>query len=269
MQFKKSIYPWSVLLPAFILAPVLLLTQSSSAVWWIVCAFCFFAFDNLGVQIGVHKLLAHRAFTTTTWITRTLAFLSVLSGQGSPLVWVAVHMGSHHPYSDTEQDIHSPRHGLFYAFVRWYWACDTSKINFRPARIYLQDRVLTFLHNNHALIILAYWLLLAALDLRLLLFAGLLPAVFSIVLAGFVNAFMHSKRRWFDSVFLKYQNHKGDDTFNSVWLGVLTMGLGLHNNHHHNPSALHYSERWYEIDLAKFIVPLIAKQPASKDPNGR
>ena len=83
-----------------------------------------------------------------------------------------------------------------------------------------------------------------------------------------VNAFMHKNRSWYDSLFFKYQNHNGDTTYNSVWLGMLTMGLGLHNNHHHNPSTTDYAEKWYEVDLSRFVVPILRKR-SSESTDGR
>ncbi len=227
----------------------------------LIWAFCFFVFDNLGVQIGVHKHLCHRSFDTPLFWRRSLAFLSVLSGQGSPLVWVAVHMGSHHPHSDTEKDVHGPSKGLWFAFLAWYWRCDKSLINMGVAREYLRDKVLVSIHRHHTLILLGWWVLLFVVGKwNLLVFAGLLPAASSIVLAGFVNAFMHTRGSVSRVLFLKYQNHPGDSTYNSIWLGLLTMGLGLHNNHHKSPGAPFYQERWYEWDLSTFFIPVIRKK---------
>ncbi len=237
-----------------------LLGNTGSVFHLIMFFISFFLFDNLGVQIGVHKHLCHRSFETSTFWRRSLALLSVLSGQGSPLVWVAVHVGSHHPYYDTEKDIHGPSKGLWFAFLAWYWKCDKSLINMSVARDYLRDKWLVFIHRHHTLILLGWWVfLLIAGGIDLLVFAGFLPAAVSVVLAGFVNAFMHSKGSLSRLLFQKYQNHPGDSTYNSVWLGIVTMGLGLHNNHHDQPQSPYYHQRWYEWDPSRIIIPLIQK----------
>lgn len=222
-------------------------------------AFCFFLFDGMGVQIGVHKLMSHRSFQSSVAVKRILAFLSVLSGQGSPLVWVAIHSGSHHKFTDTEKDLHSPIRGKFYAFLGWYWQCDTTKVNFLNAREFIKDPWLSRIHQHHTLILLVYWGFLALTGLDVLVALGLLPALVSIVLAGFVNSFMHSEGAVSKVFFLKYKNYFGDSTYNSWWLGLLTMGLGLHNNHHQRPGEPVYSHRWWEIDLSKFIIPLLRR----------
>jgi fatty-acid desaturase len=254
---NRILYPWIVVLPAFFLLPVYFILTGVHFPWILASLLAFFCFDNLGVQIGVHKLLCHRSFQTSVGIRRTLAVLSVFSGQGSPLVWVAVHTGNHHPHADSAKDLHSPIHGWFYAFIAWYWRCDTSLINFRYCREYLRDKGLVFVHRYHAWILLAYWVALLTAGIRPFIYLGLMPAAMSVTLAGFVNAGMHSRGGLLGKLFMKYQNYEGDSTFNSVWLGALTMGLGLHNNHHQSPSRLYYDLKWYEVDFSRWIIPLI------------
>ena len=255
----NRLYPWVVLIPLVIVLPLFFLIQTIHSTDWAMALVAFFVFDNLGVQIGVHKLLAHRSFSTHPWPMRLLAFLAVFSGQGSPLVWVAVHMGNHHPGYETDKDLHSPKQGWRYAFLSWYWRVDTSKINFRLARVYVGDPILVFIPRHHGLLLVTYWLVLSLLSLKALVFLGMLPALVSIVLAGLVNANLHGKKRIVELPLLKYQNHPGDSTYNSVLLGSCTMGLGLHNNHHADPTAPYNNQRWFEIDLSRFIIPLIRK----------
>jgi fatty-acid desaturase len=261
----RALHPWFPVLPAF--AGVLIFPVLIPLEWdWLACSLlALLLFDSLGVHIGVHKLLSHRAFETWPAVRRGLAFLSVFSGQGSPLFWVAVHMGSHHPHSDKSQDIHTPTKGLSYAFIGWYWLADFSKLSFAPARQYLADPTLIFIHRNHTVILAAYWIALFACGLKPLFYLGLLPAAISISLVGLVNTFMHSRGRISRWIFMKYQNYPTNDhTFNSVWLGWLTMGLGLHNNHHAHPHEIYYDERWFEWDFSRLIIPLLERKVNSR-----
>src|ERR1700730_2795475 len=79
----------------------------------------------VGVTVGFHRLLTHRAFQTYPWLERTFAVLGSLSVQGSVLDWVADHR-SHHAHTDREGDPHSPHvghgsglAGLWHAHVGW------------------------------------------------------------------------------------------------------------------------------------------------------
>lgn len=264
-DLNRIFYPFVPLSICTLLPLVYFYSESLDLLWLFFGFGAFLLFDNLGIQIGVHKLMSHMAFHASPLTTRILALLSIFSGQGSPLVWVAIHSGNHHKHYDGPKDIHSPIHGKFFAFIAWYWRCDTKQISFLPARVYLQDKFLVFIHTHHLLILMAYWAILAILGWKPLIYLGVLPATLSICLAGFVNAFMHSEGVVSDVFFLKYKNFKGDTTHNSWWLGLLTMGLGLHNNHHHHPSTTDYSVRWFEIDLSKFLIPLLETKDGKND----
>ena len=256
-DLNRILYPF-LPLALCVLLPLVFVSRLEMSVSWIVSSFsAFVLFDNFGIQIGVHKLMSHRAFRASRLTTRILALLSIFSGQGSPLVWVAIHAGNHHKYYDGPRDIHSPIHGKFFAFIAWYWRCDTSKISFLPAKEYLKDPVLVFLHRHHLLILVSYWAVLLLPGINYLFYLGIVPAIMSISLAGFVNAFMHSDGAVSRVFFLKYKNFSGDTTYNSWWLGLLTMGLGLHNNHHQKPNSAVYSQRWFEIDLSRYVIPIL------------
>jgi len=50
----------------------------------------------------------------------------------------------------------------------------------------------------------------------------------------------------------------GDDSRNSWWLALLTMGEGWHNNHHYYQAATRQGWRWWEIDITYYILRLLA-----------
>src|SRR5947209_3749034 len=56
---------------------------------------------GLGVTVGFHRLLTHRAFQTHPWLEHTFAVLGSLSVEGSVLDWVADHR-KHHAHTDQE-----------------------------------------------------------------------------------------------------------------------------------------------------------------------
>ena len=58
----------------------------------------------VGVTVGFHRLLTHRAFQTYPWLERTFAVLGSLSVQGSVMDWVADHR-KHHAHTDREGDL--------------------------------------------------------------------------------------------------------------------------------------------------------------------
>jgi stearoyl-CoA desaturase (delta-9 desaturase) len=84
---------------------------------------------GLGVTVGFHRLLTHRAFQTTGTIRALLAILGSAAIEGPVISWVADHR-KHHAFSDREGDPHSPHidhgvgwrgavKGLIHAHVGW------------------------------------------------------------------------------------------------------------------------------------------------------
>ena len=88
-----------------------------------------YVLTGLGVTVGFHRLLAHRAFATTRPIRAALAILGSAAIEGPVISWVADHR-KHHAFSDQEGDPHSPHvdhghgwrgalRGLVHAHVGW------------------------------------------------------------------------------------------------------------------------------------------------------
>src|SRR5690606_30627586 len=74
------------------------------------------------IGAGYHRYFSHRAYSTSRVFQFILAFLSQSTAQKSVLWWAAKHR-HHHLHSDTEADIHSPRHsGFLYSHVGWIFA---------------------------------------------------------------------------------------------------------------------------------------------------
>ena len=61
----------------------------------------------LGITIGYHRLLTHRAFQTHKPIEYALAAAGSMAVQGPVIDWVADHR-KHHAHTDEEGDPHSP-----------------------------------------------------------------------------------------------------------------------------------------------------------------
>ena len=51
----------------------------------------------------------------------------------------------------------------------------------------------------------------------------------------------------------------GDDSRNNIWLALLTMGEGWHNNHHFYPAAARQGFKWWEIDMTYYGLVLLSK----------
>ena len=209
-------------------------------------------FGGLGICLGFHRLLTHRAFKAPRWLERTLAVLGCVAWQGSPVQWAAVHR-THHRDSDGPVDPHSPQESFWWGHM--LWILQKRPID-RPveevAKDLLQDPFMRWLHKW-------FWTLQLPLAAALYLVGGLPWVVWGIFVrttvvwhgTWLINSAAH---RW------GYANFDlGDGSRNLWWVALLTFGEGWHNNHHHHPSAATHGLRWWEIDVTGLTIRLLRR----------
>ena len=49
-----------------------------------------------------------------------------------------------------------------------------------------------------------------------------------------------------------------DDSRNNLFLALITLGEGWHNNHHHYQSSVNQGFFWWEIDISYYIIRTLA-----------
>src|SRR5580693_7459806 len=110
---------------AGVLAAIVLLWNRAVDANDLVILVVMYIATGLGITVGFHRLLTHRAFQTYPWLERTFAVLGSLAVEGSVLDWVADHR-KHHAHTDVEGDPHSPHvghgsglAGLWHAHTGW------------------------------------------------------------------------------------------------------------------------------------------------------
>ena len=72
----------------------------------------------LGVTLGYHRLLSHRAFRVPHWLERFFATCGALSCQHGPIDWVGLHR-HHHTFSDTDADHDNSNKGFWWSHMGW------------------------------------------------------------------------------------------------------------------------------------------------------
>ena len=229
-----------------------------------VCWFVFFyLYHGLGITLGYHRLLTHKAFV----VPKALMYFLVLGGylcfMGSPIVWVGVHR-LHHQKSDTKGDPHSPRDGFFHALVGWMpKACNyqSDEELQRQCKDLLGDPFMRWLGHTHSVrspIVclisgIAFRLAILALLGPLVLGANVVATAMVFVSTQLVNAVCHLSG-------IGYRSYATVDNSKNVWwVGLLSLGEGWHNNHHAMPTSARHGFRWYELDLSWYIVVLLEK----------
>lgn len=224
--------------------------QTDNLHWFWMSLFFYLFWGFFGSTVGYHRLLAHKSFETYRPIYYFLTFCGMMHVNGSPLTAVLIHR-SHHKYSDTKRDLHSPvAHGILAAYFP-EWFGKKVKINLSLAREELKDPFFKRVHETYSGVIMLIFLILLYTDPLFLFHVMAIPFAMLYHVRGLFNVVPH---KW------GYRNHGTSDNSRNSWLiNILTLGDGWHNNHHADPSKWNTKEKWWEIDPAAWFIKLIKK----------
>ena len=216
----------------------------------------------LGITIGFHRLLTHRAFQTYKPVQYGLAVAGSMAVQGPVIDWVADHR-KHHAHTDEEGDPHSPHvghgsglAGLWHAHVGWLFDSNGQADRRKYAPDLMDDPVMRSLNRNfHWLVALSLLLPFAA---GLLLTGSMAGGLTGLFWGGLVRVFFVHHVTWSINSICHYHGARRfeteDESTNVWWLSVLSLGESWHHNHHAFPrSAFHGLRRW-ELDLSGLVI---------------
>ena len=204
------------------------------------------------IGAGYHRYFSHRAYETSRGFQFVLAVLAQSTSQKSVLWWAANHR-DHHLHSDTELDVHSPRHtGFIYSHVGWIFSRGQETMNVNRIADFAKYPELMWLHRYEQLPAFV----LAVLCLAVAGWPGLIVGFFWSTVAVYhgtfcINSLAHlvGKRRYVT----------GDDSRNNWLLAIITMGEGWHNNHHAYQSSARQGFRWWEYDPTFYLLTLLQR----------
>jgi stearoyl-CoA desaturase (delta-9 desaturase) len=257
----------AVLLPFIALIAAIGLLWNEYVGWSDVVIFgVMYLSTALGITIGYHRMLTHRAFDAPKPVRYTLAVLGSMAVQGSVIDWVADHR-KHHAFTDEEGDPHSPHghggglkgalHGLWHAHMGWLWVTQGAAEKRKYARDLLQDRGIRKISRNFP------WLVLAGLAIPAVLgfvLTGFSPmgALTAFVWGGLVRIFLVHHITWSINSICHFFGRRRfdieDQSTNVFWLALPSLGESWHHNHHAFPTSARHGLRWWEIDVSGLII---------------
>ncbi len=243
------------------------------ALWWIAThptgwiewsGFAlFYVLNVLAMNVCYHRYFVHRSFETSLPMRYLLGIWAQLGAYGSLKSWCADHR-RHHSRSDRPGDAHSPyfdnygrplsgARGLRHAHLGWLFDDSTTD----PA-IYgkglADDRVIAFCHRTRfAWYAISVLLLPAAWGFVLggpaaitgtILIAGFLRMALSLHAIALVNSVGH-----------RYGSQRFEGTGsarNNLFVAIVSLGEGWHNNHHAHPRSANHGMARHEIDVASW-----------------
>ena len=215
-----------------------------------------YALTGLGITVGFHRLLTHKAFDTFPAVKATFAVLGSMAVQGPVINWVADHR-KHHAFTDRDGDPHSPHltrlrgllgavEGLWHSHVGWLFTHAGRAERARYARDMLDDRAIRFIDRAFFLwvalgLLIPFgigWLVGGSIGVGLttLLWGGLVRIFLLHHVTFAINSLCHflGRRRFAVE----------DESRNVAWLAPLSFGESWHHNHHAFPrSAFHGLKR--------------------------
>jgi fatty-acid desaturase len=215
----------------------------------------FYTWHIMGVTIGYHRLLSHKAFKCPKFVEYFWVLGGYLAFQGSPIWWAAMHR-AHHRYTDLPLDPHTPLlSGWRYAYYGWIKEPDYPAhiVPETQCRDLFKDPLYTWLeqdgqwrkaHKVCAIINLAFRFLLLCTFGWVVAIADFIAAVVVQQVPLLLNVLCHIPK-------LGYKNYETeDDSVNVWWVALLAAGEGWHNNHHAFPGSARSGMKWTEVDLS-------------------
>jgi stearoyl-CoA desaturase (delta-9 desaturase) len=237
------------------------LNWNDIAVFAIVYPLC-----GLGITVGFHRLLTHRAFKTKPWVRFAFAAMGSAAIEGPVISWVADHR-KHHAFADQPGDPHSPHvdhghglkgalKGLFHAHVGWLFIHTDRANKERYAPDLMKDPIIRYVDRTFLL-----WVIVGLLVPFLLGWAiggTLLAGLTGLLWGGLVRMLvLHHVTYSINSLchFFGRRDYPTDDeSRNLAWLAPLSFGESWHNNHHAFPTSAHHGLRWWEVDISALVI---------------
>jgi stearoyl-CoA desaturase (Delta-9 desaturase) len=231
----------------------------------IVFAICY-VITGLGVTVGFHRHLTHRAFKAKRWLRGTLAIMGSMAIEGPVIAWVADHR-KHHAFADVEGDPHSPHvdhgvglkgalRGLLHAHVGWLFIHTHRGNKKRYAPDLIADPLIRWVDRTFVLWITVGLLLPFGLGYLIggtwqaaltgLLWGGAVRMLVVHHVTYSINSLCHFfGRQAFDT---------GDESRNLAWLAPFTFGEAWHNNHHAFPTSYEHGMRRWQLDPSRAVI---------------
>ena len=221
---------------------------------------------GLGVTVGFHRMLTHRAFETKPWLRATFAILGSMSVQGAVIHWVADHR-RHHAFTDEEGDPHSPHThpgeglravvaGLWHSHMGWLFDGErTSARRFAPDL--KKDPVIRWVDK-----LFPVW---ALLGLAIPFAAGfaisggsLFAGFTAFVWAGLARVFLLHHATWsVNSICHMYGNRPfatKDESRDNWLVALVSFGEGWHHSHHAFPTSARHGLKRFQFDPSYLVI---------------
>jgi stearoyl-CoA desaturase (delta-9 desaturase) len=240
----------------------------------LLCA-AMYTVSMLGITVGYHRLLAHKAFIVPGPVRALLAAAGSMAAQGSPVYWVSNHR-RHHRYSDRVGDPHSPHvvggtrvgrlRGFLHAQFEWPFTHQITNTMVYAPDLLRDPWVAGVNRRYYALVVLGLvvpaavgglWSVSVEGALTGLLWGGLVRLFFSYHAINAVNSVTH--------MFGTRPHPTAERSTNHVAVALAAFGEGWHNNHHAFPMSARFGHRVWQIDMGYWLIAALRAAGLARD----
>ena len=210
-----------------------------------------------------HRYLSHKTFQTSRPVQFIFILIGTMSAQRGPLWWAAHHR-YHHRFTDTDHDPHSSTHGFWYSHIGWF----LNEQNFSTRKEVIKDwlkfpeivwldrfSLPVVLFTAFAIYGLGEWLSIAypslgTSGLQLLVWGFVISTVLLIHATLCINSLAH--------LYGSRDFETKDNSRNNLFLSIITLGEGWHNNHHYYAGSTRQGFFWWQIDITYYILKMMS-----------
>lgn len=249
----------------FILLHVACLAVFFVGISWTAVLFAFFLYVSrmFFITAFYHRYFSHRSYKASRPMQLLMAIAGSTAAQRGALWW-ASHHRDHHINSDTNVDPHSPKNGLLNSHMLWFLRKGNFPLQDNRIKDFLQYPELRFLEKIDwlpflLLLIGSYYFgeflavsfpELMTNGLQLLVWGGFISTVVLYHATYTINSLAH--------LFGQRRFNTTDDSRNNIWLALLTLGEGWHNNHHRYPVSTRQGFYRGEVDISYSLLNLLS-----------
>ena len=223
--------------------------------WFAIWVAVFLSFTRMfAITAFLPRYFSHRSFKTSRPMQFLFAVAAGTAAQRGALWWAAHHR-KHHKESDNETDVHSPHtHSFLWSHMGWITSPRNFATDYDVIKDFARFPELVYLNRFNKVVPLLLGVSLYFLgDWTASRWPGLETSGWQILVWGFfisttvlfhgtqtINSLAHIYgRRRFDTT---------DHSKNNLWLSLITLGEGWHNNHHYYMHSTRQGFYWWEID---------------------
>jgi stearoyl-CoA desaturase (delta-9 desaturase) len=212
-------------------------------------AFGLYVVRMFFITAGFHRYFGHRSYKTGRVMQFILAFGGGTSVQKGALWWAAHHR-HHHKHSDMDEDVHSPKRGFWWSHMGWIMCTKYHRPPHELIRDFARYPELMFLDRHHAIPPLVLGTACTLWGGWSYLMAFFVSTVFLYHGTFVINSLTHvwGSRRYATT----------DTSRNNLWLALITLGEGWHNNHHHYQRSTSQGFFWWEIDISYYVLKVMS-----------